>query len=807
MQALWQDLRYSLRSLSKNPGFTTVALLTLALGIGANVAMFSVVDAVLLRPLPFQHPERIVNVLQKQEDGNPNLFSVPDYQSWKEQNTPFEELAARQVASFSLSGRGQPERLVGARVSKEFFAVVGVRPILGRTFLPDEDRPGGKSVVILGYGLWQRLFGGGDQVLGKEIRLSGSGCTIIGVMPPRFDVLETGEQLWTPLQLDSAGPTANSRGIHQLGSIARLRPGLSVSQAQAQLDTIAGVLRHGDPEGDAGRGVTILSLRDALTAQVRPALLLLLGAVGFVLLLAAANVANLLLARAADRKNEIAIRISLGASSSRLIRQLLTESILLSLLGGTIALVLAYTGLRTLVAANPVSLPRVQEIGLNWTALLFALGMSLFAGIVFGLVPSLRASREGTDVAMKEGARGSGRMGRDRKVLVISEMALTIVLLVAAGLSLRSLWLLLSSDPGFDSRGLLTMQVALPDGSYQSSRIPRFYHSLLERLKELSEVQSFAIARDLPLDGANPSVPIEVEGQAPVKPDEAPRVRMRAVSSNYFQTLGIPLVGGRDFTDQDAASAPSVVVISRSLAVRFWPGQNPLGKRLKLGMPGSTWATVVGVANDVKHIGLEFDTQATVYLSYLQVPEPMLSLVESNMTLALRSAASPTNLTAKVREALASLDADVPLSRVQTMSEIVETSLSSWRLNLMLLGSFALLALALAVVGLYGVLAHSVSRRTREIGIRMALGADRLAVLRLVLGEGLRLILAGAAIGLGAALALGRVLSSLLYGIQANDPVTFAGVTALLTVVALIACYVPAYRATRVSPMAALRYE
>jgi putative ABC transport system permease protein len=807
METLLQDIRYGLRMLTRSPGFTAISLLMLALGIGANTAMFSIVDAVLLRPLPYEHPERLVRVWQRLPDGNFNLFSTPDFNAWKAQTLAFDKFGAHVLADFSLTGSGEAERVQGARVSAEFFPLVGIHPYFGRTFFEEEDRPGAGDVVVLGYGLWERRFGADPAIAGKQIILNGASKTVIGVMPRNFDVLETGEQLWVPLQIDPTEATASARGIHWLGGIARLRADENITQTQVRLDAVATGLHQQDPQGDAGRGIILLSLHDSLTGQVRSALLLLLGAVGFVLLLATANVANLLLARAADRKKEIAVRMAMGASRGRLVRQLLTESVVLSILGGAIALGFASAGLRILVATNPASLPRVSEIGLHWPALVVALVFSTATGLLFGIMPAFRVSRECTSDTLKEGSRGSRRMEKDRGLLVVAEMALTVILLVAAGLSLKSLWILLSASPGFAAQNVLTMQVALPEARYTGEGIPRFYGNLLDRLKELPQVNAFAIARDLPLAGANPSAPVEVEGQAPAPQGETPTVRVRVVSSRYFETLGIALLAGRDFTQQDAKEAPVVALVSRSLADQYWPVQDPIGKRIKIGLPGLSWSSVIGVVNDVKHIGLEYDTQATAYFSYSQIPTTMLPLVESSMEIVFRSSAAPASLVSAVRERVRSLDPDVPVSQVRSMEEIVATSLSSWRFNMFLLGGFALLALALAMIGTYGVLAHSVSRRTQEIGIRMALGARPGDILHLILGEGLRLILIGLAIGLAGALSLGRVLSSLLYGVQASDPGTFLSVASLLTVIALAACYIPARRAASVAPMVALRHE
>jgi len=807
METLLQDIRYGLRMLTSSPGFTAISLLMLALGIGANTAMFSIVDAVLLRALPYEHPERLVRVWQRLPDGNFNLFSTPDFNAWKAQTSAFDKFGAHVLADFSLTGSGEADRVQGARVSPEFFPLVGIHAYIGRTFLEEEDRPGADDVVVLSYSLWQRRFGADAAITGKQIILNGASKTVIGVMPQNFDVFETREQLWVPLQLDPTEATSSARGVHWLGTIARLRADVDIAQTQAKLDAIAAALRQQDPQGDAGRGVILYSLRDSLTGQVRPALLLLFGAVGFVLLLATANVANLLLARAADRKKEIAVRIAMGASRGRLVRQLLTESVVLSILGGAIALGFAGVGLRILVATNPASLPRVNEIGLHWPALVVALVFSTATGLLFGIMPAFRVSRECTNETLKEGSRGSRRMEIDRSLLVVAEMALTVILLVAAGLSLKSLWLLLSANPGFDAQNVLTMQIALPEARYTGEQIPRFYGNLLYRLKELPQVHAFAIARDLPLAGANPSAPVEVEGKAAAPPGEAPTARVRVVSSRYFETLGIALLAGRDFTQKDTKEEPVVALVSRRLAAQYWPAQDPVGKRIKIGLPGLSWASVIGVVNDVKHTGLEFDSEATAYFSYSQIPAAMLPLVESSMEIVIRSSAAPASLVSAVRQRVHSLDPEIPVSQVQTMEEVVASSVSSWRFNMFLLGGFALLALALAMIGTYGVLAHSVSRRTQEIGIRMALGALPADILRLILGEGLRLIVIGLAIGLAGALSLGRVLSSLLYGVKASDPGTFLCVASLLTLIALAACYIPARRAAGVAPMVALRYE
>lgn len=806
---LWQDLRYAARMLIRNPGFTVIAVLALALGIGANSAIFSVVNTVLLRPLPFKNPDALMMIWEDATHlGFPdNTPSPANFIDWRDQNTVFDGMAAMAQGSFNLTGAGEPERCDGRRVSANIFNLLGVEPILGRTFRPEEDKPG-SHVVLLSYGLWQRRFGGEAGVVGRALSLNGESYTVIGVMPRTAELPSSEnwhDQLWVPIAFTSE--QAASRGNHYLEVLARLKPGVTRQQAQAEMSTIASRLERQYPEHNTRIGIKVKSLHDQLVGNIKPALLVLLGAVGFVLLIACANVANLLLARAAVRQKEIALRLALGASRSRLTRQFLTESVLLAGLGGAFGLLLSVVGLNILKQFIPDSISQAQSIGIDGKVLIFTVLVSLVTGLIFGLAPATQASNFNLNETLKEGGRDSGagsRGNRLRGLLVISEVAVSFLLLIGAGLLISSFLHLLKLDPGYRADHLLTMKVALPDTKYpDKERRAPFFRELIRRVQTLPGVQSVAVASNLPLTYNGDSMPIGIEGRADPPPDQWPDVILRVVSPGYFSTMGIPLVQGRDFTDQDRPDAIRVAVVSEKMARYYWPNESPIGKRFKPGSVAgdSPWREIVGVVKDVRQNDFAAEPKMQMYLSHEQVSSFAANAV------VVRTSVDPFSLGTAVRKVVWEIDKDQPVSDIRSMEDIVSTAVARQRFSMMLLGIFATLALVLAAVGIYGVMSYSVAQRTREIGIRMALGAQRSDVLKMTVGQGFKLVLIGVAVGLAFAFILTRVMASLLFGVSATDPITFITISAVLMVVALVASYIPALRATKVDPMVALHYQ
>jgi putative ABC transport system permease protein len=805
---LGQDLRYGLRMLVKNPGFTIVAVIALALGIGANSAIFSVVNTVLLRPLPYKDPGQLMMVWEDApEMGFPrNTPSPPNFLDWRAQNTVFQGMAAMAPRSFNLTGAGEPERFDGRRVSASIFSLLGVEPQLGRTFLPEEDQPGRGQVVILSYGLWQRRFAAGPEIVGKSITLNGESFTVVGVMPRGFQLPSSKDHLWVPLAFDSK--EAASRGDHYLEVIARLKPASSFEQARAEMETIARRLQQQHPEDNMRIGVTLVPLHEQVVGDIKPALLLLLGAVGFVLLIACANVANLLLARAAVRQKEIALRLALGASRSRLTRQFLAESLLLAGLGGGFGLILAWFGLVILKTLIPDTISQAQLISIDGRALLFTILVSLVTGLIFGLAPATQTSHLNLNVTLKDGGRDSSagsRGSRMRNLLVVIEVAVSFVLLIGAGLLINSFIHLRNLDPGFRVDHLLAMKIQLPELKYpDQARRSSFYAELTRRVQTLPGVQSAAVASNPPLTYHGDSITIAIEHRVDPTPDQSWDVVItRVIGPRYFETMGIPLVQGREFTEKDKEDSVWGVVISEMTARYFWPGENPLGKRLKPGTSSSTshWREVIGVVKDVRQNDFVADPRLQIYLTYEQADwfAPNALVVRTNV--------DPASLGASVRRTVWEIDKDQPVSDIRSMDEIVSEAVARQRFSMLLLGIFAALALILAAIGIYGVMSYSIAQRTREIGIRMALGAQRSDVLKLAVGQGLRLVLIGVAIGLGAAFILTRVMASLLFGVSATDPTTFVAISLVLISVALLASYIPALRATKVDPMVALRYQ
>ena len=804
---LLHDLRYAARLQRKNPGFTIVAIIALALGIGANTAIFSVVNTVLLRPLPYKDPERLVMVWEDaSRHGYPrDTPAAGNYVDWRDQNQVFEGMAAIADTSFNLTGSGEPERLEGRRVSVNLFPLLGVEPQIGRVFTAAEDQPGAQRVVLLSYGLWQRRFGGDPNIAGQSLTLNGESYVVVGVMPARFQFPSSDDQAWVPIAFTQQ-EMAN-RGRHYLEVLARLKPGVSLDQAQSEMSTIAARLQQQYPQFNAELGAVVQPLQEHLVGDIKPALLILLGAVGLVLLIACANVANLLLARAAVRQKEIAVRVALGARRWRLIRQFLTESVLLSTVGGLVGLAIAYGGLILLKAFIPENISQAREISLDLKVLGFTFLVSVATGLIFGLAPALQAVRFNQIETLKEGGRDAATGGggkRLRGLLVTAEVAISLVLLIGAGLLINSFLRLRNVDPGFRADNLLTMRIVLPKPRYeQFERRSAFYTDLVQRVQSLAGVRSAAVTTNLPLYRQGNSISISIEGQPAPPPGQERIVVTRIISPGYFETMSIPLLRGRQVTEQDTETTPNVVVISETMARRYWPGEDAVGKRIAAGRVTSPedWIQVVGVVKDVRQFELNAEPKPQMYLSYRQAGffEPRDLVVKTDV--------DPSSLAATVRKSVWEIDKDQPVSNIQTMEEILADSIARQRFSMLLLAIFAGVALVLAGVGIYGVMSYSVAQRTHEIGIRMALGAQTGAVLKLAVGYGMKLVIAGIVIGLIAAFALTRVMATLLFGVTATDPTTFTLISLLLVAVAALASYVPARRATRVNPIIALRYE
>ena len=807
MGTVLQDLRYGLRMLRKSPGFTLVAVLTLALGIGANTAMFSVINTVLLRSLPYPDADRLMVVWKTMSNGSPNAFSTPAFLEMRQQGDILAHMGAFSNASFNLSGNQTPERIAGGKMNYDLFSVLQVQPVLGRAFSPEEDVAGAGHVVLLSNALWRTRFASRPDIFGSVVTLDGAPYTVVGVMPRGFHVISDKELFWVPLQLESVNAQAASRSVHWLFAFTRLAPGSSVEQTQTVLNAIAARLKAQDPTGEGGFGVTLQSIREFSVGNVKPALLMLMGAVGFVLLIACSNVANLLLARGTMRQREISIRTALGAVRFRIILQLLTESVLLSLMGGVLGVGLAWAALQVLLAIHASSIPSVETVALNSTVLVYTALLCGVVGILFGIAPAWEASGVNLGDTLKEGSRGSSTgFGKHRVVLVVTETALASILLIGAGLLLKSLWRTEGVDPGFNPAGEMTFRVGAP-AQYAGERVPVFYQQVLEQVRTLPGVQSAVLARNLPMSGGDPSMSIAIEGTPP-PPSQIPIVtRFRAIGPAYFTGLQIPLISGREFDEHDTASSPKVAIVSESLAKLYWPKENAMGKRLRPELPGGEWCTVVGITADVRHWAADVtDVEPTAYYPYTQVPEAFLPLLEGTMSIAVRSA-NPAGLLSSVRSAIAQVDSTVPIYEVKTMEEMVADSGSLRRFDMWLIGAFAALALLLAAIGVYGVMAYSVSQRTREIGIRIALGAQRGNVLQLILKQGARLAVAGVIVGWVGAFALTRLMESLLFQVSARDFGTFSLVPLVVLAMILAGCYIPALRATRLDPVVALREE
>ena len=816
MGTLLQDLRYGLRMLARNPGFTVVAVLTLALGIGANTAIFSVIDAVLLNRMPYLNADRLVMVWE-QSPGRGwfrNIVSAANFVDWRKLNPVFTGMAAVDEGTYDVSGTGEPLEVRGDQVSADFFSVLGVQAALGRTFTPEEDQPGGARAAVLSNRLWKERYGANPALVGNEITINRSRFTVIGVLPPGFYFPPWGDKadLWIA-GLDLRRP---ERTWHEYVSIARLKNGVTIAQAQAEMDTIARGLEKRYPE-QKGWGVQLVNLHEQVVGDTRPALLVLLAAVGMVLLIACANLANLQLARVAAREKEIAVRAALGAERHRIVRQLLTESVLLAIIGGGLGLLLASWGVTLLVRLTPQDTPGLNQVGVNAGVLGFTLVLSIAAGIVFGLAPAFGASRVDPNQSLKEGSRGSTQgasSNRLRGLLVSAELALALVLLVGAGLLIRTFIALSQVDLGLEPHNVLTMRIALLGPKYQErSRQTEFFRQLLQKLGSLPGVTSAAVidGGGLAPDGGNGDA-FMIVGRPVPPPSELPDAVFRVISPDYFRTMGIPLLRGRYFTEADNQEAPGAAIISEKLARNFWPGGEPIGSELtfptlEVAVPGVAARrlkrfAIVGIVKAVKNRGLEVEPEEEVYVPYSQYPT-----FYSPRTLVARTSVEPTLLVSAIRHEVTMLDNDQPISEIRTMDQVVAQAAAGHRFPMVLLGLFAALALALAGVGIYGVTSYSVGRRAHEIGIRMALGARRADILCLVLGQAMSTAAIGVAAGIGGSFALTRTMQSLLFGTSAIDPITFAGVTLLLSVVALLASYIPARRATKVDPIVALRYE
>ena len=797
METFFQDVRYGFRLLINKPGFTAIAVITLALGIGANTAIFSVVNSVLLRPLPYREPDRLFTMRSNQ--------SMPDLEDVRSQSRSFEFFGAVVTQALDYTGEGEPLQVQAALINADWFKALGARAALGRTISDEEDRFGGDPVVVLSHGFWQRQFGGDPSILGKPIQLSGHSYVAIGVMPAGFVMPSETPDLWAAARV--VNPIAlNFRGVHFLRTYLKLKPGVSLSQAQAEMESTDRWLAEKEPAENKGRHTVLLSIQERLVGNSRPALLILFGAVALVLLVACANFANLLLTRAAARHQEIVIRAALGAGRARLVRQMLTESTLLSVLGGAGGLLLAVWGIDLLTAFRPANLPLVSSIRIDGWVLAFTVVVSILTGVIFGLLPALNASKLDVNEALKESTRastGGAIRHRARSVLVVSEIAFALVLLIGAGLLIKSLWKLREIDPGFNPDNLLTMRIELPESRYKE--IPkqvRFREGALEALNSVPGVQA-AMVSELPMSGDHLMHNFIIDGRPPLAPGEEPELETRTVAGDYLHTMGIHLLQGRDFTSADRADTPIVGLVNESFVREYFPDQNPIGARIAWARGNRQWMTIVGVIGDVRHFGLDLPEVPAFYTSYLQLDQPW----KRWMYVVVRSDENPSALIGEVKNQIWSIDRQIPLTKLRTMTEVMSLSLAAQRFNMSLMGIFAAVALLLAAVGIYGVVSYSVTQRTREMGIRIALGAESGDVLKIVLMQGLRLAAIGVGIGLGAAFALTRVMSSLLFGVSATDPVIFAGISLILTGVALGATFIPARRATRLDPMMALRYE
>jgi putative ABC transport system permease protein len=811
MSWLAQDLQYGLRSLRRSPSSTAISILALGLGIGANSAVFSVVNAVLIRPLDYKDPTRLVILWETKLSQRiyQEATSPGDYKDFVERNKVFDGIGAIRAQPAVLTGGEMPERVATARVSPSVFELLGMHPSSGRSFAPDEDQPGKNQVAILSAGLWRR-FGGDAGILGKPLLLDGRAYTVIGIAPPQFKLPDTPTDLWIPYTAEPKDLAPANRAVRTLKVIAHLKPGVTLERAQEEMRGIALGLEQAYADTNAGYSVDLKLLNEQLIGNIRPTLWTLLAAVNCVLLISCTNVAHLLLARAGAREKEMAVRTTLGANPGRLVRQLLAESVLLAGIGGVFGLALAYAAVAALSKLVPASVPRADQISIDWRVLVFTILVSLLTGLLFGLAPALAAARVDLNSMLKSSGRsttGHRARIRLRDIFVVGQIASCVVLLIAAGLLIRSFARLQQVNPGFRTDHVLTMQLALPEVRYSGIQVGLFYQRLLERVQALPGVEASGISRFLPLSNRDASLNFQIQGQPPVGTVDQPRANFRAASAGYLTALRIPLLRGRDFDSSDGEHTPKVVIVNQTAARRYWPGQNPVGKRILSGLDDSEWSTIVGVVGDVKHTGLDAEVRPETYYHYLQIPPHWMNFAEATVALVIESRSDPASMTSSVRAAVRSLDPDLPVFNVKTMEDVVHGSVAEARFRTLLLAVFAGLALVLAMVGLYGVMSYSVTQRTQELGVRAALGAQPGDLLQLVVGHGLRLALGGVGIGLAVAIAGTRIISKMLFGVTAIDPVTF-GVTCLgMLGVAVAASLIPAMRATRVDPATALRTE
>ena len=808
METLLKDIRYAARMLLQKPGFTVIAVIALALGIGANTAIFSVVNGVLLRPLPYRNPDRLVHVHRMQAPIERGPISRPDFFEWQDKQEVFSDIGAYHFQVLNLTGKDQAERLVGARVTGNFFSLFDVPPASGRFFTQSEDQPGSDRVAVIGFGLWQRRFGGDPGLIGQQISMNGNAYTVLGVAPANF-MFPRRIEVWTPAILSEQ---KSERGSNYLKIIARLKDGVTESQAEVQMNQICAALAQQYPANDTNLTVKVVPLLEEQVRNLRSLLLILLGAVGFVLLIACANVANLSLARASARTREFAIRTALGANRWRIVRQLLTESSMLALIGGALGILLSILGVRLLVKLAPANLPRLAEVSIDGSVLGFTLGVSLLTGIIFGLAPALQVSRPDLNKSLKEGSRGSSdglHRGLLRRGLVVSEIALSLVLLVSAGLLIGSITRLTQVSPGFDPQHSLAADVSFPlsptstnrkSTSSEAQQASNFLVQAQQKISALPGVQAVGAINDLPVAG-NSSVNggFSIEGKPPFNPGEEPVAEFRLATPDYFKAIGIPIIRGRSLTEADSSRTPENVLINETFARLYFADEDPIGKRVKA--LDDEPHEIVGVVGDARQWGLDRDASAEIYFSFAKIS------LGQEASIVVRAEGDPAPIAGSVRAAIAEVTRDAPVTRVRTMMHVVADSTAQRRFNMILMTIFAGVALVMASIGLYGVISYSVGQRTHEIGIRMALGASRASVLSLVLRNGLTLALVGVVVGVGAALGLTRLMASLLYGVSPTDPVTFTLIALTLLGVALVACFIPARRATRVDPMVALRYE
>lgn len=818
MDTLLKDIRFGIRGLLKRPGLTTVAVITLALGIGANTAIFSVVNAVMLRPLPYRDPDRLVSLWERVPGYGQWRVAPANFLDWKKQNTTFEDIAAFGASTRTLTGIGDPEQILGTRASEGFFQVVGVDPILGRSFIREEYEPGKGQVVILGQAFWERRFGGSREILGKPVTLDQMVYTVVGVMPAgiypvwpttagriSFDPDE--QQFWTPMSFSAE--FASYRSAHVLGVLGRLKPRITLEQAQAEMNTIGARLEQ-EHAANKGEGIIVNPFMNEVVGNVKPALLVLLGAVGLVLLIACANIAGLLLAQFAARSKEIAIRAALGAGRVRLIRQFFLEGLLISVLGATVGIALAFVGVDVMLRFIPLQIPRLNQVQMDLPVLGFTTLLSLLTCFAFGLIPAWQASKPDLQETLEQGGRTAGPdPGRQRlrRLLVVFQVSMAVMLVIGAGLLIKTFWRLRQVDPGFKPEHVLSLTLSLPTSQYnEPSQINNFYSQLIERIEHLPGVRAAAISYDHPLQ-SNWIDSFAIEGRPQPEPDRKFSANFNPVSWDYFRTIGNDIVKGRQFTARDDQDHPGVVIVNESFVRRYFPHDEPIGQRLQPSPPARIWQNqkltsfeIIGVARDVKSAGLRAEAEPTYYLPASQAPL-------QDMTILVRSQTDPIVLIPSLRGAVLSIDPNQPIANISTMEKIVADNIAQPRLNVILMGLFGALALVLAAVGIYGLLSYSVTQRRQEIGIRMALGAQVSDVLKLVLTSGMSLVLIGELIGVGGALALTRLMEGMLFGVTPTDTLTFLTVLVVLTTVGLVACYLPARRATKVDPLKTLRYE